>query len=176
MSIKARLVCVTNQDELDRALEAAPDDEVAIEIRSDPGKYVPNYLFVADSRGHYIEARGESRVVVSNTAEIVATDHSQVEAHDESIVAAIGGAQVNWRDHSTGSCGHYARGQVWDEASVSTHSEYPLLAFDDATVTVGGRGPRGCPGTSVRDCPRPRGCRNERRRRCDGPRPSSHPL
>lgn len=138
MSIKARLVCVTNQDELDRALEAAPDDEVAIEIRSDPGKYVPNYLFVADSRGHYIEARGESRVVVSNTAEIVATDHSQVEVYDESIVAAIGGAQVNWRGHSTGSCGHYARGQVWDEASVSTYSEYPLLAFDDATVTVGG--------------------------------------
>lgn len=138
MSIKARLVCVTNQDELDRALEAAPDDEVAIEIRSDPGKYVPNYLFVADSRGHYIEARGESRVVVSNTAEIVATDHSQVEARDESIVAAVGGAQVNWRDHSTGSCGHYARGQAWDMATVETHSLCPFYAFDSTEVTARG--------------------------------------
>ena len=138
MSIKARLVCVTSQDELDRALEAEPNDEVAIEIHSDPGKYAPNYIVVTDSRGHYIEARRESRVIVSGNAELVATDHSQVEAREDSNVAAICNARVNWRDSSTGSCGHHAHGQVWDEAAVTTYSEYPLLAFDDASVTVGG--------------------------------------
>lgn len=60
-----KVIRVTNQEELDAALEATPSDGMVIEIHSDPGKYMPIYIFVTDSRGHSIEARGESRVVAA---------------------------------------------------------------------------------------------------------------
>lgn len=131
-----KVVRVTNQGELDEALKADPSDDVVIEIHSDPGKYVPIYIFVTDSRGHSIEARGESRVVVSGTAQLTARGHSMVEAQDDAIVHATDFAQVNWRDSSTGTCGYYARGQAWDAATVEAHSLCPLFAYDSAEVTV----------------------------------------
>lgn len=133
---ETKIVRVTNQGELDAALAAEPDDNVVIEIHSDPGKYVPTYIFIGDSRGHVVEACGESRVVVSGTAQLTARGHSMVEAQDDAIVHATDFAQVNWRDGSTGTCGYYARGQVWDAATVGTHSLCPLFAYDSAEVTV----------------------------------------
>ena len=53
-----KIVRVTNQGELDEALKADPSDDVVIVIDSDPGKRVPIYIFVMDSRGHAIEACG----------------------------------------------------------------------------------------------------------------------
>ena len=131
-----KVVRVTNQGELDEALKADPSDDVVIEIHSNPGKYVPIYIFVTDSRGHSIEARGESRVVVSGEARLTARGHSMVEAQDDAVVHATDFAQVNWRDSSTGKCGYYARGQAWDAATVEAHSLCPLFAYDSAEVTA----------------------------------------
>lgn len=133
---ETRVVRVTSQEELDAALEAAPSDDAVIVIDSDPGKYVPVYIFVMDSRGHAIEARGESRVIVSGEAQLTAYGRSMVEAQDDAVVRATDFAQVNWRDRSTGTCGYYARGQVWDMATVDTHALCPLFAFDNAVVTA----------------------------------------
>lgn len=133
-----KTVRVTNQEELDAALEATPSDGIVIEIHSDPGKYMPIYIFVTDSRGHSIEARGESRVVVSGTAQLTARGRSMVEAQDDAVVRAMDFAQVNWRDSSSGTCGYYARGQAWDVATVETHALCPLFAHDSAEVTARG--------------------------------------
>lgn len=131
-----RIVRVTNQEELDVALAAAPSDDVVIVIDSDPGRRVPIYIFVLDSRGHAIEARGESRVVVSNGARLTARDRSMVTARDAAVVHAIDFAQVRWHGSSSGTCGYYARGEVWDTAAVETRSLCPLFAFDNAVVTA----------------------------------------
>lgn len=133
-----KIVRVTNQEELDAALKAAPSDDVVIVIDSDPGKYVPIYIFVTDSRGHAIEARGESRVVVSGEARLTACGRSMVEAQDDAVVRATDFAQVNWRDSSSGTCGYYARGQAWDVAAVETHSLCPLFAYDSVAVVARG--------------------------------------
>lgn len=133
-----KIVRVTNQEELDAALEAAPSDDVVIVIDSDPGKYVPIYIFVTDSRGHSIEARGESRVVVSGEARLTARGHSCVEAHDDAWVYAIDSSRVIWHDSSAGKCGYYARGQAWDTATVVTHALCPLFAYDNAAVRARG--------------------------------------
>lgn len=138
MGNETRRVRVTSQEELDAALEAAPSDDVVIVIDSDPGKYVPVYIFVTDSRGHVVEARGESRVVVSGEARLTARDRSMVEAHDDAVVHATWFAQVDWRDSSTGTCGYYARGHVWDAAKVEARGLCPLFAFDSAEVTARG--------------------------------------
>ena len=136
MGDETRVVRVTNQDELDAALEADPRDDTVIEIHSDPGKYTHHVLAVVDSRGHAIEARGESRVIVSGGAQLTARGRSMVEAQDAACVHATDFAQVNWRDSSSGKCGYYARGQVWDTATVDTHALCPLFAFDNAVVTA----------------------------------------
>lgn len=133
-----KVVRVTNQEELDAALKAAPSDDVVIVIDSDPGKYVPVYIFVTDSRGHVVEARGESRVVVSGEARLTACGRSMVEAQDDAVVRATDFAQVNWRDSSSGTCGYYARGQAWDVAAVETHSLCPLFAYDSVAVVARG--------------------------------------
>nr|DAV40545.1 MAG TPA: hypothetical protein [Caudoviricetes sp.] len=133
-----KIVRVTNQGELDEALKADPSDDVVIVIDSDPGKRVPIYIFVMDSRGHAIEARGESRVVVSNGARLTARGRSMVTARDAACVHATDFAQVHWYDSSTGTCGYYARGEVWDTATVETHSLCPLFASISAEVTVRG--------------------------------------
>lgn len=133
-----KIVRVTGQAGLDEALAAVPSDDVMIVIDSHPGDFIPNYIFVADSRGHSIEARGESRVVVSGEARLTACGRSMVEAQDDADVRATDFAQVNWRDSSTGTCGYYARGQAWDQATVQTHSLCPLFAFDSAEVTARG--------------------------------------
>lgn len=135
---ETKVVRVTNQGELDAALAAEPDGNTVIEIHSKPGKYTPNYIFVADSRGHTIEARGESRVIVSGEARLTARGHSMVEARDDAVVHATDFAQVDWHDSSTGTCGYYARGKVWGTATVKTHSLCPLFAFDSAEVTARG--------------------------------------
>ena len=129
-------VRVTNQGELDEALKADPSGDVMIVIDSKPGGYTPNYIFVTDSRGHWIEARGESRVVVSGTSVVTARDRSMVDARDESVVHATDFAQVNWHDSSTGTCGYYARGQAWDMSKVETRALCPLFASDSAEVTA----------------------------------------
>lgn len=129
-----KIVRVTNQGELDKALEAAPSDGTVIVLDSKPGGYTPNYIFVTDSRGHWIEARGESRVVVSGTSVLTAKDRSMVDARDESVVHATDFAQVNWHDSSTGTCGYYARGRAWDMAKVETRALCPLFASDNAEV------------------------------------------
>lgn len=131
-----KIVRVTNQEELDVALEAAPSDDVVIVIDSKPGGYTPTYIFVTDSRGHWVEARGESRVVVSGASVLTAKDRSMVDARDESVVHATDFAQVNWHDSSSGKCGYYARGQVWDMATVETRALCPLFAHDSAEVTA----------------------------------------
>lgn len=59
-----------------------------------------------------------------------------VEAQDDAVVRATDFAQVNWRGSSTGTCGYYARGEVWDMATVETHSLCPLFAYDSAEVTA----------------------------------------
>lgn len=133
-----KIVRVTNQEELDAALEAAPSDDVVIVIDSNPGGYTPNYIFVTDSRGHSIEARGESRVVVSGGAQLTARGHSIVTAQDAARVHATDFAQVNWHDSSTGTCGYYARGMAWDTATVETHALCPLFASISAEVTARG--------------------------------------
>lgn len=131
-----KTVRVTNQGELDEALKADPSGDVMIVIDSKPGGYMPNYIFVTDSRGHWIEARGESRVVVSGTAQLTARGRSMVEAQDDAVVHATDFAQVNWRDSSTGTCGYYARGQAWDFSKVETRALCPLFASDNAEVTA----------------------------------------
>lgn len=135
---ETKVVRVTNQDELDAALAAEPDDNTVIEIHSDPGKYVPIYIFVGDSRGHVVEACGESRVVVSGEARLTARGCSMVEAHDDAWVYATDSSRVIWHDSSMGKCGYYARGQAWDMATVEAHSLCPLFACDSAEVTVRG--------------------------------------
>lgn len=133
-----KIVRVTNQGELDEALKADPSDGAVIMIDSKPGGRMPTYIVVLDSRGHAIEARGESRVVVSNGARLTARDRSVVTARDAAVVHAIDFAQVNWHDSSSGTCGYYARGQVWDKATVETRALCPLFAFDSADVTARG--------------------------------------
>nr|DAS06569.1 MAG TPA: phospho-N-acetylmuramoyl-pentapeptide-transferase [Caudoviricetes sp.] len=138
MGDNPRVVRVTNQEELDAALAKPPSDDVVIQIDSDPGGYMPIYIFVMDSRGHAVEARGESRVVVSDEARVTARGHSQVEAHDDAWVYATDFSRVAWRDSSSGKCGYYARGQAWDMATVETHSLCPFYAFDSTEVTARG--------------------------------------
>lgn len=138
MGNETRVVRVTNQEELDAALEAAPSDDVVIQIDSHPGKYVPIYIFVTDSRGHAVEVCGESHVIVSNTARVTARERSRVEARDDAWVYAIDSSRVIWHDSSTGKCGYYARGQAWDRAAVETHALCPFYAFDSAEVVARG--------------------------------------
>lgn len=133
-----KIVRVTNQGELDEALAAAPSDDVVIVIDSKPGGYTPNYIFVTDSRGHVIEARGESLVVVQGTSRLTAYGHSRAIVRDEAVVHATDFAQVDWHDSSRGKRGYYARGQVWNTATVETHSLCPLFAHDSAEVTAWG--------------------------------------
>lgn len=133
---ETKVVRVTNQGELDEALKADPSDDVVIEIHSNPGKYMLNYIFVTDSRGHSIEARGESCVIVSGAARLTARGHSRVEAYDNAWVHAIDSSRVVWHDSSAGRCGAYARGQAWDTATVETHSLCLLFAHDNAEVTA----------------------------------------
>lgn len=136
MGNETRRVRVTSQEELDAALEAAPSDDVVIVIDSNPGGYTPNYIFVTDSRGHVIEARGESCVIVSGKARLTARGRSCVEARDDAWVYAADSSRVIWHDSSAGKCGYYARGQAWDTATVETHSLCPLFAYDSAEVTA----------------------------------------
>lgn len=131
-----KIVRVTNQEELGAALEAAPSDDTVIVIDSGPGKHVPVYIVVRDTRGHVIEARGESRVIAVGEAQLTARGCSVVEARDEAVVHATDFAQVDWYDSSSGKCGYYARGQVWNTATVETHSLCPLFAYDGAEVTA----------------------------------------
>lgn len=131
-----KVVRVTNQGELDEALKADPSDDVVIEIHSDPGRHASIYIFVTDSRGHSIEARGESYVIVSGAARLTARGHSRVEAYDNAWVHAIDSSRVVWHNSSAGRCGAYARGQAWDTATVETHSLCPLFAHDNAEVTA----------------------------------------
>ena len=138
MSNEIRVVRVTNQEELDAALEATPSDDVVIQIDSDPGKYVPIYIFVTDSHGHAVEACGESRVIVAGKARLTARERSRVEAHDDAWVYATDSSRVIWHDSSTGKCGCYARGQAWDRAAVEMHALCPSCAFDSAEVTARG--------------------------------------
>lgn len=138
MGDNPRVVRVTNQEELDAALAKPPSDDVVIQIDSDPGGYMPIYIFVMDSRGHAVEARGESRVVVSDEARVTARGRSQVEAHDDAWVYATDFSRVAWRDSSSGKCGYYARGRAWDMATVETHSLCPFYAFDSTEVTARG--------------------------------------
>lgn len=138
MGNETRVVRVTNQEELDAALAVAPSDDVVIQIDSDPGKYVPIYIFVTDSRGHAVEACGESRVIVAKAARVTARERSHVEAHDDAWVYATGSSRVIWHDSSTGKCGCYARGQAWDRAAVEMHALCPFYAFDSAEVVARG--------------------------------------
>lgn len=138
MGNETRVVRVTNQEELDAALAVAPSDDVVIQIDSDPGKYVPIYIFVTDSRGHAVEACGESRVIVAGKARLTARERSRVEAHDDAWVYATGSSRVIWHDSSTGKCGYCARGQAWDRAAVETHALCPFYAFDSAEVVARG--------------------------------------
>lgn len=131
-----KIVRVTNQGELDEALKADPSDDVVIVIDSNPGKYVPTPIVVLDSREHVIEARGESRVIVAGKARLTARGHSIVDAQDEATVYATDYAKVDWHDDSSGECGYYASGQVWDRAVVRAHGSCPLFAFDNSTVTA----------------------------------------
>lgn len=131
-----KTIRVTGQAGLDEALAKPSSDDVVIVIDSHPGDFIPNYVFVMDSRGHAVEACGESRVVVSGHAQLTARGHSMVEAQDDAVVRATDFAQVNWRDSSSGTCGYYARGQVWDTAKVETRALCPLFAFDNAEVTA----------------------------------------
>lgn len=131
-----KVVRVTNQGELDEALKADPSDDVTIVIDSKPGGYMPNCIYMADSHGHVVEACGESRVIVSGTAQLTARGRSMVEAQDDAVVRATDFAQVNWRGRSSGACGYYARGRAWDFSKVETHSLCPLFAFDNAEVTA----------------------------------------
>ena len=131
-----KIVRVTNQGELDEALKADPSDDVVIVIDSNPGKYVPIFIFVGDSRGHIVEACGESRVIAYGTSRLTARGHSIVDAQDEATVYATDYAKVDWHDDSSGECGYYASGQVWDRAVVRAHGSCPLFAFDNSTVTA----------------------------------------
>lgn len=133
-----KTIRVTNQDELDAALAEKPGDDMVIEIHSDPGTYTPNYIFVGDSRGHAVEACGESRVVAFGVARLTARGHSIVTVRGEAFVHATDFSQVDWHDDSTGKCGYYARGYVWEMATVETHALCPLFAFDNSTVTARG--------------------------------------
>lgn len=72
MSGNTKTVRVTNQGELDEALKAEPSNDMVIVIDSNPGRYFPIYIIVADSRGHWIEARGESRVIAAGKARLTA--------------------------------------------------------------------------------------------------------
>lgn len=131
-----KVVRVTNQEELDAALKAAPSDDMVIRIDSNPGKYFPICIVVADSRGHWIEACGESRVIVAGEAKLTARDRSMVEAQEDAVVYATDSARVNWHNNSSGECGHNAHGEVWDWATVTTLSWHPLFAHDNAKVTA----------------------------------------
>lgn len=133
-----KTIRVTNQDELDAALAEKPDDDTVIKIHSDPGTYTPNYIFIDDSRGHAVEACGKSRVVAFGVARLTARGHSIVTVRGEAFVHATDFSQVDWHDDSTGKCGYYARGQVWDEAAVTTSALCPLFAHDDSEVTARG--------------------------------------
>lgn len=133
-----KIVRVTNRGELDKALKADPSDDVVIVIDSKPGGYTPNYIFVTDSRGHAVEARGESLVVAQGASQLTAYGRSRVIVRDEAVVHATDFAQVDWHDSSSGKCGYYARGQVWDMAEVETHALCPLFASDSAEVTARG--------------------------------------
>lgn len=138
MSGNTKTVRVTNQGELDEALKAEPSNDMVIVIDSNPGRYFPIYIIVADSRGHWIEARGESRVIAAGKARLTAWDRSMVEAQEEAVVHATDYAKVNWHDKSSGECGHNARGEAWDRATVTTLSWHPLFAHDNAQVTARG--------------------------------------
>lgn len=131
-----KTIRVTGQAGLDEALAKPSSDDVVIVIDSHPGDFISNYVFVMDSRGHAVEACGESRVVVSGHAQLTARGHSMVEAQDDAVVRATDFAQVNWRDSSSGTCGYYARGQAWDTAKVETRALCPLFAHDSAEVTA----------------------------------------
>ena len=61
-------ILVTNQGELDAALEAEPRDDVVIQIDASPGTYAPTPIVVLDTRGHVVESRGKSHVVVPHRA------------------------------------------------------------------------------------------------------------
>lgn len=135
---ETKVVRVTNQVELDAALEAEPCDDRVIEIHSDPGRFVEHVLVVLDSREHIVRACGESHVVAAGTSRLIAGGYSHVEARDAATVIATDFAQVNWYDTACGRCGHYARGQAHDRASVETVSPGPLFALDRSTVTVRG--------------------------------------
>lgn len=131
-------ILVTNQGELDAALEAEPRDDVVIQIDASPGTYAPTPIVVLDTRGHVVEARGESHVIVCGTSRLTARDETLTEARDTSRVDATDRAHAIWRDMSRGSCGVYARGEACDQATVVTRSFLPFFASDRAHVT--GRG------------------------------------
>ena len=129
---------MTNQGELDAALEAAPRDDVVIQIDSNPGMYAPTPIVVLDTRGHVVEARGKSHVIVCGTSRLTARDDTLAEARDQARLDATDRAHAIWRDMSRGSCGVYARGEAYDKAAVVTRSFIPFFACDRAHVT--GRG------------------------------------
>ena len=131
-------ILVTNQGELDAALEAEPRDDVVIQIDASPGTYAPTPIVVLDTRGHVVEARGESHVIVCGTSRLTARDETLTEACDNSRVDATNRARAIWRDMSRGSCGVCARGEACDQATVVTRSFLPFFASDRAHVT--GRG------------------------------------
>lgn len=54
-----KTIRVTGQAGLDEALAKPSSDDVVIVIDSHPGDFIPNYVFVMDSRGHAVEACGE---------------------------------------------------------------------------------------------------------------------
>lgn len=149
-----KVVRVTNQDELDAALEADPHDDTVIEIHSDPGRFTEHVLVVLDSRGHNIEACDRSRVVAVGTSRLIAGGYSHVDARDAANVDATEYSQVDWRDSSRGKCGYYARGAARDRATVETVSPVPLFALDNSTVTARGDAhvvARGGASVTVRD-------------------------
>lgn len=132
------IVRVTNQGELDAALEASPRDDVVIQIDSNPGMYAPTPIVVLDTRGHVVEARRKSYVIACGTSRLTARDDTLTEARDQARLDATDRAHAVWRDMSRGSCGVYARGEAYDQATVVTRAFIPFFASDRAHVT--GRG------------------------------------
>lgn len=89
-----KTIRVTGQAGLDEALAKPSSDDVVIVIDSHPGDFIPNYVFVMDSRGHAVEACGESRVVVSGHAQLTARSASRVAAQGNASVFAYNQAVV----------------------------------------------------------------------------------
>lgn len=126
-----KVVRVTNQGELDEALKADPSDDVVIEIHADPGRYASIYIFVTDSRGHAIEARGESCVIASGAARLTARAAARVVARGAASVYAYNQAVVETRGDVDVTA--YGQSVVYCEGGeVYAHEHATVYVMEDA--------------------------------------------